>query len=390
LLKYKRIYRQTKRSSEFRQKRNEKLEIVQPERVASASGRKGGVGGIPPALQILGEICSNFFECTPPPRQTRLEAKYMSFSNLPEHLVQSEIWGKFKTAVGTPSFTAGGVRFTLHKLPLIPYYIAYAPKADLSKVNFDEVAKKAKGLKAVVVRFDVPNHLYRGYYPDGVVPHMNLARAPKDTFAKYNVLLDLFPSEEELFKNFKEKTRYNVRLAQKHGVIVNESSDISIFLKLNRETAKRQGFYIHPDIYYKTMFDVLSKAGLAKFLVASLDKEPLASWILISYKGVLYYPYGGSSDKHREVMASNLLMWEAIKLGKNLGCKIFDMWGATNDEKDPWWGFTRFKLGYGGELVKYEDSLDLVIRPSIYKIFNVSYKIFWFFLRLKTKIFNFQ
>jgi len=63
----KRICRQTERSSEFRQKRNEKLEIVQSERVASAGGRKGGLGGIPPALQILGEICSNFFERTPPP-----------------------------------------------------------------------------------------------------------------------------------------------------------------------------------------------------------------------------------------------------------------------------------------------------------------------------------
>jgi len=44
----------------------EKLEIVQSERSASAGGRKGGLGGIPPALQILGEICSNFFERTPP------------------------------------------------------------------------------------------------------------------------------------------------------------------------------------------------------------------------------------------------------------------------------------------------------------------------------------
>ena len=42
------------------------LAVFQSERVASAGGRKGGLGGIPPALQILGEICSNFFERTPP------------------------------------------------------------------------------------------------------------------------------------------------------------------------------------------------------------------------------------------------------------------------------------------------------------------------------------
>ncbi|PJB89182.1 hypothetical protein CO083_01090 [Candidatus Roizmanbacteria bacterium CG_4_9_14_0_8_um_filter_34_12] len=46
--------------------RQRKLEIVLFERDASAGGRKGGLGGIPPALQILGKICSNFFERTPP------------------------------------------------------------------------------------------------------------------------------------------------------------------------------------------------------------------------------------------------------------------------------------------------------------------------------------
>ena len=50
----------------------EKLKIVQSERVASAGGRKGGLGGIPPALQILGEISSNFFERTPPKRIVEL------------------------------------------------------------------------------------------------------------------------------------------------------------------------------------------------------------------------------------------------------------------------------------------------------------------------------
>jgi len=51
----------------------EKLEIVQPvcrqagpkESLLRAGGR-GGLGGIPPTLQILGEISSNFFERTPP------------------------------------------------------------------------------------------------------------------------------------------------------------------------------------------------------------------------------------------------------------------------------------------------------------------------------------
>src|SRR3989344_3469298 len=45
------------------------LAVFQSERVASAGGRKGGLEGISPALQIFGEICSNFFERTPPVRK---------------------------------------------------------------------------------------------------------------------------------------------------------------------------------------------------------------------------------------------------------------------------------------------------------------------------------
>jgi len=290
-----------------------------------------------------------------------------------QHLVQSPLWGEFKEKMGNPSYSVSGVQFSLHKLPLLPFFVAYAPKVDLEKVDFKEIFQKAKELKAIVVRFDIP--VSNKEFP-------LLKKSPKDTFAKHTVSLNLTPSLDDLFKNFKEKTRYNIRLAQKHGVVVKESSDISIFLNLNKETAKRQGFYVHSDDYYKTMFEIFHNKGLATQLTAYLGEEPLACWILVVFKDVLYYPYGASSNQHREAMASNLLMWEAIKLGKSLNCKLFDMWGATNNEKDPWWGFTKFKLGYGGELVEGGVSQDLVINNFIYTFFNLSYKIVWFFLGL--------
>jgi len=312
----------------------------------------------------------------------------MDKTSFPQHLVQSEIWGKFKTKMGTPAYSAGGMQFTLHKLPLLPYFIAYAPKVSPDKINYDEVTKVAKAKNAVAVRFDVPNVVLvdptanSRVLPDSGSTRNNVVPAPKDTFAKYNILLDLTPTEETLFANLKSKTRYNIKLAQKSGVVVKESNDIDIFLKLNKETAKRQGFFVHSDIYYKTMYQMLKDAGLAHLFIAYCNNEPLVAWILVCYQNVLYYPYGASSEKHKEVMASNLLMWEAIKFGKAQNCKLFDMWGATNNEKDPWWGFTRFKLGYGGELVKYVDSYDLVLNKPVYYLFNLAYKVFWFVVKL--------
>ncbi len=79
-------------------------------------------------------------------------------------------------------------------------------------------------------------------------------------------------------------------------------------------------------------------------------------------------------------------MWEAIKLGKKLGCKVFDLWGATDDPKDPWYGFTRFKLGYGGELVSFPGAYDLILKPIWYYPFLLADKFRWWFLNLRKKI----
>ena len=187
------------------------------------------------------------------------------------------------------------------------------------------------------------------------------------------------------------KTRYNVRLAARKEVVVKEESNekgIEIFLKLQGETAKRQGFMLHAGEYYRKAWDILSKKRIARMMVAYYKNEPLTAWMLFVYGGTLYYPYGGSSVKHRNLMASNLMAWEVIKFGKKLGCTNFDMWGSSDpaDTEDAWYGFTRFKLGYGGRPVEHIDSYDLVIDPIKYWAFVYIYKIFWLVMGVKKKL----
>jgi lipid II:glycine glycyltransferase (peptidoglycan interpeptide bridge formation enzyme) len=110
------------------------------------------------------------------------------------------------------------------------------------------------------------------------------------------------------------------------------------------------------------------------------------AWIVFVYNDALYYPYGSSSSEHREVMASNLMMWEAIRFGKKLGLKRFDMWGALGpypDTKDAWFGFHRFKQGYGGDLVEFVGSYDLVIDPFLYQAYKIADKARWLYLRMR-------
>ena len=85
-------------------------------------------------------------------------------------------------------------------------------------------------------------------------------------------------------------------------------------------------------------------------------------------------------------MASNLICWQAILFGKKMGCKSFDMWGGLGPDADPnhpWYGFHRFKLGYGADLVESVGSWDLIVNPGLYQGITLADSIRWKLLRLR-------
>jgi len=216
---------------------------------------------------------------------------------------------------------------------------------------------------------------------------LGLVESKKSLFTKYNFLLDLTKSEEQLLSSMHQKTRYNIRLAQKKGVKVYDSTsdrDFQIYLKLYFETTKRQKYFGHTPQYHQKVWETLKPAKMVQVLIGEYQKKPLVAWLLLNFDDTLYYPYGGSSQEHKDVMASNLVAWEAIRLGKKLNFKTFDMWGALGpdaDKNDPWYGFHRFKEGYGGNHVEYIGTYDLILRPRLYTALNLADKVRWGLLR---------
>ncbi len=208
-------------------------------------------------------------------------------------------------------------------------------------------------------------------------------------FTKYTFVLDLTKSDEELLSAMHPKTRYNIRVAEKHGVEIHEDNSKKAFqeyLRLSEETTSRQGFYAHNRHYHETMWNVLHKANIAHLFTATCQGNILAAWICFVWGDTIYYPYGASSREHREVMAPNLLLWEIARWAKARKLKYFDLWGAIGpnpDTNNPWYGFHRFKQGFGAKLVEYIGSYDLVIRPTLYRLYTIGDRIRWFLLKLK-------
>ena len=190
------------------------------------------------------------------------------------------------------------------------------------------------------------------------------------------VLIGLDPSEEEMLARMKQKTRYNVRLAEKKGVSlrIGTMDDLPILYKMYAETSVRDGFVIRDEGYYKTVWELFmnSSEPTCEPLIAEVDNEPVAAIFVFYFAGCAYYVYGMSRDIHREKMPTYLLQWEAMKRAKAKGCTVYDLWGAPEvfDESDAMWGVYRFKEGLGGQVVRTLGAWDFAPSPLWYKMYS--------------------
>ena len=203
---------------------------------------------------------------------------------------------------------------------------------------------------------------------------------------KNTVLIDLNLAEQEILARMKQKTRYNIRLAEKKGVSlrVGTKKDLPLLYKMYAETSIRDGFVIRDESYYKTVWETFmtgehssienrkSSMPLAEPLIAEVNNEPVAAIFVFYFAGRAYYVYGMSRDIHREKMPAYLLQWEAMKRAKAKDCNMYDLWGAPDvfDESDSMWGVYRFKEGLGGKVIRTLGAWDFAPNPLWYKMYS--------------------
>lgn len=211
--------------------------------------------------------------------------------------------------------------------------------------------------------------------PEGLMPmrfRRNDGLNPSST-----ILLDLAPSPEELLAALHQKTRYNIRLAAKHGVttrLASKPGDLEAFLHLMDETASRDGFVQHDREYLKATYAFLEHEGMARIRVAEHGGKALAANLEILYGDTVTYLYGSSSSEARHVMAPFALHWDAISQAKRDGFGQYDFWGANPESKatfaykDSWEGITRFKRGWGGRQVDLYGTWDLPFIMPVYHL----------------------
>lgn len=239
---------------------------------------------------------------------------------------QSPEFANFMQKIGWKTHEEEGLRFYVKDLPLLGKFV--------------KIPRPLKNLETAFV-----NKLAHKYHPFTIV----LDYSPTKT-----LILDLTQTLVQIQKQMDKDTRYEIQKAQKENVMVEESNDIQAFVKMWHDNARRRGFWIPFKKQMQHLYE--SFGGKESLLFATSQGQKISGALILFFGKTAYYYHAASSPKGRKLSSQHLLIWEAIKLAKKKGYKLFDFEGILderNKDTKRWRGFTHFKKGFGGKEVEY-------------------------------------
>jgi peptidoglycan pentaglycine glycine transferase (the first glycine) len=301
------------------------------------------------------------------------------------HFLQSKQWKEVKKNLGNEVFSIGSNFFQTTKLPFINKSIGYMPRALLKDIDFDQLEHAAKKAGCIFVTLD-PLDLYS---QESIDLNSDKFKSGEPVHLQETVVIDLTKPEEEIMNLMKQKHRYNVRLAQKKGVTVEidySQKSFESFMTLYSETVSRQKYHGRSESYVRTVWETLKDQEksenfkLVAIATAFYENKPHACWMLILFEDTIYYLYGGSSEENKNVMSTYALVCGIIQWGKENSYAKLDLFGikTTPNQSDgsiEYDGYSKFKTGFGGDIVKYADTIDFVVDPTLYSLVKLALKV---------------
>lgn len=300
------------------------------------------------------------------------------------HLLQTWRWGEFKSRFGWSAeriLVRGQFGHAMAQVLFRQKFgvsVGYIPRGPILPAHDDEAVrqlakeldKTARRRRALKVIVEPDRQL-----PESIVMLHSLTAGPAHIQPSRTVKVSL-RDDDGLLQQMHQKTRYNVRLAQRRGVTVQRMAHsdqaVSLFYGLLEDTSSRNTFGIHGEAYYREFLRTFGDDAVLMF--AMIDERPVAGVIAVSCGEEATYMYGGSSTEHRAHGAGFYIQFEAMRWARDRGCKRYDLWGIPAQDpassaadggdriagtsSDDWRGLYEFKTRFGGQIVRYPDPLE--------------------------------
>jgi lipid II:glycine glycyltransferase (peptidoglycan interpeptide bridge formation enzyme) len=319
-------------------------------------------------------------------------------------ILQTTPWGELKAdfgwevqqvaLAGDEQRLTAGAQTLYRRLPVLGQ-LAYVPHGPL--IDWDdrdasaslleplEETARSQGAMALTVEPNLPDESrYREALTAlGFTPSPLSSVQPRRT-----ILVDLTEDEDAIMMAMKSKTRYNIRLAGRKGVVVRAATaeDLPTFNRLMSATAERNEFGVHSPAYYERAFHLFVPRGWARLFLAEVEGDAVAALMAFALGDRAWYFYGASSTAHREKMPTYALQWAAMRWARSNGCTEYDLWGIPDEDEetledeftersDGLWGVYRFKRGFGGEVVRSVGVWDKPLRPLGYRLYTLALRL---------------
>lgn len=310
------------------------------------------------------------------------------------HIFQSYEWGELKATTDWEPIRflvldgteiRGALAILKRSLPLPGKCIFYAPRGPVCDIEdyetMDFIWQTARQLArehgAIFLKIDpditADRQEFVKYLRSRGFVHYGTGKNFEGIQPRFVFRLKLDKPLEEIMADFKSKTRYNVRYAQRKGVEIVDNctkADLKQFYEILKVTAERDNFMIRSYEYFENIWDILVENDLAKLFMARFRGEYIAGTLAMKFGNKTWYIYGASANKHRNKMPNYLLQWHMIEWAHKSGCDIYDFRGVSGDlsEDNPLYGLYRFKVGFGGDFTEFIGEYDLVFSKLYYQL----------------------
>ncbi|MFH0929911.1 MAG: peptidoglycan bridge formation glycyltransferase FemA/FemB family protein [Candidatus Moraniibacteriota bacterium] len=316
--------------------------------------------------------------------------------------LQSEYWRKFQESVGRKACTffadeddemIAYANVITHTLPIAGDYF-YVPRGPTQvkseklkvkshnsklKVFFDDLIDLAGKNNIGWIRIEPNSEEELKLIQENLLKGLKIKKSAVDMQPREILVLDISKSEEEILSQMKQKTRYNIRLAEKKGVRIfttREEKYIEDFLRLVEITAERDKITSHPESYYRKMLETIP-GDVLKLYVAEYEGKIIVANLVLFFGKTTTYMHGASDSEYRNVMAPYLLQWQQILDAKKAGCEKYDFGGIKTASSNSWAGITKFKQGFAPDAkpIQFPGCYDIILKPGKYNLYRALQKI---------------
>ncbi len=313
------------------------------------------------------------------------------------HHAQTSLWAQLKDSIGWRAVRiiikdteriVAGAQLLIRPIPMIGG-IGYIHKGPLFALGFPVLKDLIiHGVQRVIntyhIRYLTVQPPKNGETFTQQLPRWNFQKSSLGSVGpQATTLIDLELDLEAILDRMKPKTRYNIRLGERKGIIVREGKehDLSTFYRLLMVTGQRQNFPSNSYEYFYKIWRIFSPYGYLKLFLAEYQDEAVSSLLAIPFGDTVTYWRGGWSSYHGNRRPNEILHWTAIKWAKSHGYRYYDFEGidpivaktlmdGKSLAKESTETVTRFKLGFGGRVIFLPDNYDYIPNPSIRWIYQ--------------------